>query len=188
MIADVVKEMWQFVFVSMGDGTSTLGERIGAILSRGLTEGFESSVESLPEIAGRKISEKERQLADTIGKIGADLGEEFATKFADRMVGMGDGLSDEFSKDIDLKVNKKLDDKLGGKGSAGQQTLAANESRLLTRGPADRQQGLLDQILKGVQSIVASGKNTEEAAMQSASELAQIQNNTAQTTQLVPTL
>lgn len=185
-IIDAFRALWDFI---ASGGTSDVLGQLGEIAGRSYLEGFESSVGSLPEIAGRKISEREKQLADTIGKIGSDLGEEFATKFASRMVGMGDGISDEFSKDIDLKVNKKLNEELGigGKGGAGQQTLAASESRLLTRGPADKQQNLLDQILGKVKELVATNKNTESASMESASSLEQIKNNTANTTNLVPT-
>jgi hypothetical protein len=191
MIADVVKEMWQFVFVSMGDGTSTLSERIGAILSRGLTDGFESSITDLPDIAARKITEREKDLAATIGQVGANLGEEFSTKFAARMVGVGDGLSSEFSNDIDLTINKKLDkkldDKLGGKpGDIG--PLSASESRLLTRGPADKRGDLMEKILNKLNEIAPSLKKSEEANLIAASELARIQENTANTTQLVPTI
>jgi hypothetical protein len=187
MIADVVKEMWQFVFVSMGDGTSTLSERIGAILSRGLTDGFESSITDLPDIAARKITEREKDLAATIGQVGANLGEEFATKFAARMVGVGDGLSSEFSKDIDLKLAEKPGSKLGNQGGSLPQ-LAASESRLLTRGPGNRQDDLIMRLIAEVEQGNGYNEQTAAAAMETASAAAKIEENTRNTTQLVPTI
>lgn len=183
-IIDAFRALWDFI---ASGGTSDVLGQLGEIAGRSYLEGFESSLTDLPEIASRKISEKEKQLADTIGQIGSDLGEEFATKFASRMVGMGDGLGDEIDKDIDLKMNAKLDEKLGGKGgSTG--TLSASESRLLTRGPADKRTDLMQQILNKVKELVVTNKKTEAAAMESASALQQIEENTDNTTQMVPVI
>jgi hypothetical protein len=183
-IIDAFKALWDFI--ASGGQTDVLGQ-LGDIAGRSYLEGFESSLTDLPEIAGRKISEREKELAATIGQIGADLGEEFSTKFAERMVGMGDGLSDEFSKEIDLKVNKKIDDQLGTKSGGALGPLSASESRLLTRGPADKQADLLTKLLNEIKKTVNPIINSEAAAMEAASALQQIAENTDNTTQLVPT-
>jgi hypothetical protein len=179
-IIDAFRALWDFI--ASGGTTDVLGQ-LGDIAGRSYLEGFESSLTDLPEIAGRKISEREKQLADTIGQIGSDLGEEFSTKFAERMVGMGDGLGDELDKDIDLKMNAKLEEKLGGGlgggSGAGQAMLQAAESRLLTRGPAEKQENYFKRIAESSEKT-----NGELAKVQS--ELAQIRAQLPQQIQLQP--
>jgi hypothetical protein len=188
-IIDAFRALWDFI--ASGGTTDVLGQ-LGDIAGRSYLEGFESSLTDLPEIAGRKISEREKQLSDTVSQIGADLGAQFATKFAERAIKLG-GVGDALSTEIDLSINKKIDDKLGigsglgGSKGGGDALLQASESRLLTRGPANPQQTVLEQLLKKVDEIFASGKNREVAAMETASAAAEIASNTANQTQLVPT-
>jgi hypothetical protein len=188
-IIDAFRALWDFI--ASGGTTDVLGQ-LGDIAGRSYLEGFESSLTDLPEIAGRKISEREKQLAETIGEIGANLGEQFATKFEERAIKLG-GVGDALSTEIDLSINKKIDDKLGvgsglgGSKGGGDALLQASESRLLTRGPGARREDLMQQIANGIAKLLGPTQDASAAAMQSASALAQIQTNTAKTTQLVPT-
>lgn len=145
-IIDAFQALWDFI--ASGGSSDILGQ-LGDIAGRSYLEGFESSLTALPEIAARTITDREKDLAETIGQVGANLGDQFAKKFGERMIGMGDGLSDGFSKEIDLSVN-------GGKNANGiakrndgtfGQTLNATESRLLTRGPGSSIPDLMKQIL-----------------------------------------
>lgn len=178
MIADIVKEIWTFVFEDMGSGSAALGDRIGAILASGLTTGFESSLTDLPEIAARTLTEREKDLAETVGQIGANLGDEFADKFAERMVGIGDGIGEEFNKEIDLQIadsgaSKRKDGTFGA-------SINAMESRLLTRGPVstfekdvvdvlnrihDKESQRLLQEELAKENLVAIKTNTENMAL-----------------------
>lgn len=175
-IGESVYAIFDFIRSGMTGGLDGLMGELSSIASRSLLEGFESSIESLPEIAARKITEREKDLAQTVGQIGANLGEEFATKFADRMITIGDDLA--ISTDIDLNLNKK-----GNKSMTENQV---SQSRLLTRGPTDPRQTALDKIAKKVEEIAASTKSTDAAAMEAASNTAQIATNTSQSTTLVP--
>ena len=159
MIAEIMVEMWKFVFEDMGAGSGALGDRIGAILASGLTTGFESSLTDLPDIAGRVLSDREKDLAKTIGDIGANLGDEFSRKMKERMVGVGDGLTDEFNKTIDLQVNSIGEDKKAKRkdGTVGA-SINAMESRLLTRGPTSTyEQRMLDLTARGTEVLKVIG-------------------------------
>ena len=149
MMGEIIAEMFKFVFQDMGQGTQALGERIGNILASGLTTGFESALTDLPDIAARKISEREQQLANTMSAIGDKLGGEFSDKMKARMVGMGAGAADEINKAIDLKMNAMGgDDAKASKRKDGTfgASINAMESRLLTRGPASTyEQRMMDQ-------------------------------------------
>jgi hypothetical protein len=185
-IKDAFFALWDFI--KSGGSTDILGQ-LGEIAGRSYLEGFESSLTALPEIAERSLSDKEKALQSKIDGIAGNLGDQFAKKFADRMVVLDDELGAGFSKDIELKlknqVKGEVDDQL--KKSIGMSTqVSATESRLLTRGPADKQMNLLERLLRKVEDIAASSATSAAAEMESASALANIAENTAKTTQIVP--
>ena len=142
-IIDAFTALWDFI---ASGGTSDVLGQLGEISGRSYLAGFESSLTALPDIAGRTLSDREKQLAETIGEIGANLGEQFSKKFKERMVGIGGGLSDEFSNDINLSVNGANKNVTKRNDGTFGQTLNATESRLLTRGPGSSIPDKLDQI------------------------------------------
>lgn len=162
MIGEIIAELWEFVFHDMGEGSAALGDRIGNILASGITRGFESSLTALPDIADRAISDREKELAATMGAIGDKLGGEFSDKMKSRMVGMGAGAADELNKSIDLKMNAIEAATDGGTskrkdGTVGQ-SINAMESRLLTRGPANTyEQRMLDLTARGTEVLKVIG-------------------------------
>jgi hypothetical protein len=176
------------MFIATGGkgGIANLVRDIGSLAARNFLEGFQATTESLPEIAERQISDKEKSLAEKIGTIGGNLGSEFSKKFAERMIKLDDAFSEGFTKDIDLKINERINKQMGGTSGLGLQPAQAQESRLLTRGPADKQMNLLERLLRKVEDIAASSATSAAAEMESASALANIAENTAQTTQIVP--
>lgn len=182
-IIDTFAALWDFI---ASRGQSDILGRLGEIAGRSYLEGFESSLTSLPEIATRQLSQKEKDLADKVGAIGANLGYQFAKKFSERMVRLDDNLSDAFDKEIDLKINQKIDEKVGG-GIGLPTALSATETRLLTRGPESKQQELLERAVRGIQDMIRPTKDAAAAAMDSASTLAEIEENTRRKTRLVPT-
>lgn len=146
-IIDVYKALWDFV---ISGGQSDIAAEIGEIAGRSLLEGFESSLTAFPEIAGRQITQREKDLADRIGAMGGKLGKEFSDKMKERMVGVGETLQSEIES-----VNK-LD--LKGRSAVVMQGINATQGRLLTRGSASMTQtvpqylerivGKMDQLLK----------------------------------------
>jgi len=189
-IIDAFKALWEFI-ASWGQ-SDILGD-LGEIAGRSYLEGFESSLTDLPDIAARKITDREKQLAETVGQIGADLGEQFAIKFEERAIKLSGGIGEAMSTEIDLSINKKIDDKIGtkaggiGGGGTASAALQASESRLLTRGPRTRQEDLMQQIANGITKLLVPASESAKASSASADALAQIKTNTSQTTQLVPT-
>lgn len=147
-IIDAFKALWEFI---ASGGTSDVLGQLGEISGRSYLAGFESSLTALPDIASRTLSDREKQLSETIGEIGANLGEQFSEKFRERMVGIGDGLSDEFSNEINLSVSGKNIAKRND-GTFGQ-TLNATESRLITRGPGSTIPDLLKRIAEAVDKM-----------------------------------
>jgi hypothetical protein len=154
-IVDALAALWDFI--ASGGSSDVLGQ-LGEIAGRSYLEGFESSLTSLPDVAGRAISEREKELAGTVNRIATDLGDQFSKKFAERMIGVSDGLSDDFDSSIDLKSAGMLG--AGGGGKSGDANLSAKESRLLSRGPGMRPEDLLDQIRTVLEDIRSNTKGT----------------------------
>lgn len=152
-IIDAFKALWDFI--ASGGTTDVLGQ-LGEIAGRSWLEGFESSLTDLPNVMGRQITDREKELAKTIGQVGANLGQQFSDKFAERMVGMGDGIADDLNTEIEFKVNKKLEESGIGKRKDGtsDSTINAMESRLLTRGPGSTMESLLEDIAKKMDRLL----------------------------------
>jgi hypothetical protein len=185
-IIDAFQALWDFI--ASGGQTDILGS-LGEIAGRSYLEGFESSLTSLPEIAERSITAREKELSEKIGQIGNDLGEQFATKFADRAIKLGEGVGDSLATDIDLAVNKKIDDSLakktGAGGAAGGATLSASESRLLTRGPANRQEDFLAMIARDIAIVKENTADSASQNKKASDTLDDVASNTEGTLQLV---
>jgi hypothetical protein len=140
ILGDMVYEIFAFIASGGEGGINGLMASLGSAASRSLLDGFESSLTSLPEIAARQLTQREQELADKVGKIGAKLGNEFSDKMEERMVGVGSTISDEMSA-ATSNINLK------GKGAVMTQGIPATEGRLLTRGPGTRIPDLMQQII-----------------------------------------
>jgi hypothetical protein len=181
---DAFKAFWEFL---ASGGTSDILGQMGEIAGRSYLEGFQSSLTELPQIAERKLSEKEKLLQSKIDGIAGDLGDQFAKKFSERMIRLDDEVGADFNKEINLKLKKEVDDQIGKKLGASPQ-VSAMESRLLTRGPSDKQQDLIERIVKIVEGIAVSTKESAYAASEATTYLSSIEENTASSTQLVPVI
>jgi len=142
-IVDAFAALWAYV-ASWGE--SDIMAQLGEISGRSYLEGFESSLTDLPEIMGRTITDREKELAATVGQIGMNLGNEFSRKMEERMIGASEGVSADFDKEINLKLNKPTGDK-------AEKTINATESRLLTRGPGSSIPDKLDKIVHTLERI-----------------------------------
>ena len=148
-IIDAFKALWDFI---ASGGTSDVLGKLGEISGRSWLEGFESSMTDLPSIMGRTISDREKELGETIGRVGGELGGEFSRKFAERMIKAGDGITEGLDTDINLKMNQENKAKRND-GTFGA-SINATESRLLTRGPASTVADVMQQILHEVKKLV----------------------------------
>ena len=152
IIGETVYQIFAFIASGGEGGISGLMDNLGHAAGMSLLDGFESSVTSLPEIAARKLTEREKDLADKMGEIGGRLGAEFSDKMQERMVGVGSTLTDE----MDL-ATRKID--LKARQAVISQGVAANESRLLTRGPGSRMDWR-DEMKNLVREVVKNTKGT----------------------------
>ncbi|WP_417739829.1 hypothetical protein [Rosistilla oblonga] len=174
--------MFEFIRSGMSGGMDGLMNELGQIASRSLLDGFEATTESLPDIAARKITEREQELQEKIGNIAGDLGQEFADKFEARMIGLGEAVGNELSTDIDLQMGKGLGKASGGNNNS---ILQAAESRLLTRGPgSDRR--TMDDLYALTERGVKAAESTAASTGASESELFEIRQNTGNTIPMVP--
>lgn len=173
-IVDAFQALWDFI--ASGGQTDVLGE-LGNIAGRSYLEGFQSSLTALPEIAARQLSQREQDLADKVGKIGAKLGNEFSDKMEDRMVGVGSTISDEMSA-ATSNINLK------GKGAVMTQGIPATEGRLLTRGPGTRIPELMQQILNELKKKNRNGRPLVQLDPQGMGLLQAIATNTGNTLQM----
>jgi hypothetical protein len=130
-LGNMIKTVFEFIRSGGAGGVSGLMDNLGKQAAGSLLAGFKSSLTSLPDIAARQLTQREKDLAEKIGAIGGRLGEEFSDKMRERMLGVGDDLSGEISaatSNINLKGRQSV--MTGG--------IAATEGRLLTRGPGTR--------------------------------------------------
>jgi hypothetical protein len=143
--ADKIGNIWSTLsdFVTSGfeGGMEALSANLGEAMAGSLLEGFQAKTESLPEIAERAITSKERTLGVRMATIGADLAGQFNEKFNERIKAL------EFDTSAAIEVSApKLESILSGadalKGVESQLSvsipqLQADEQRLLTRGRGD---------------------------------------------------
>ena len=141
IIGETVYQIFAFIASGGEGGIEGLMAGLGEAASISLLDGFKSQLTSLPEIAARQLTEREKDLAEKIGAVGGRLGEEFSNKMRDRMLGVGSTLSSEVqnaASSIDLKMRP----------SVLMQGIPATEGRLLTRGPGTRIPDIMQQILQ----------------------------------------
>jgi len=140
IIGDSVLSIFEFIASGGEGGVSGLMQKLGQAASQGLLDGFESSLTALPDIAERQLTQREQDLADKIGGIGARLGQEFSDKMEERIVGLGGTVQGELNS-VAGKINLKAN------AAVMTQGVGATEGRLLTRGPGTRIPDQLQQII-----------------------------------------
>jgi hypothetical protein len=140
-----------------------------------LTGGWDKAFATLPDIAVRAISQREKDLAQTVGQVGANLGQQFADKFAERMVGIGAGAAGELEKSMDLKIDKLEENTSKRKDGTTGTSINAMESRLLTRGPGSTTEGLLKDIANKMDRLLNKPglQNDDKATIDAIKEKAQ---------------
>lgn len=152
-IVDAFMALWDFI---ESGGTSDILGQLGEIAGRSYLAGFESSLTDLPTIASRTITDREQELAATIGQLGSNLGDEFARKMEERMIDIGENVGDGLNANIDLSMaNSGLAKRKDG--TAGT-SINATESRLLTRGPSSTMKKMLSGVEKIGQILTRTGE------------------------------
>lgn len=141
IIGESVYQIFAFIASGGEGGIEGLMAGLGEAASISLLDGFKSQLTSLPEIAARQLTEREKDLAEKIGAVGGRLGEQFSDKMKERMLGVGSTLSSEVqnaASSIDLKMRPSV--LMGG--------IPATEGRLLTRGPGTRLPDQMQEIIR----------------------------------------
>lgn len=141
IIGEIVYQIFEFIVSGGQGGIEGLMTGLGQAASISLLDGFKSSLTSLPEIAERQLTAREKDLADKIGAVGGRLGQEFSDKMSERMLGVGSALGDEVNA-----ATSRID--LKGRPAVMMQSIPATEGRLLTRGPGTRIPDIMQQILQ----------------------------------------
>jgi hypothetical protein len=97
-----------FAFIASGGegGIEGLMSGLGEAASISLLDGFKSSLTSLPEIAERQLTAREKDLAEKIGAVGGRLGQEFSDKMEER-TDRGRGLRSAMSLSAASNINLK---------------------------------------------------------------------------------
>lgn len=124
----------------------------------GLTEGFESAIKEMPEIAKREMTAVEKELLKSVDNIKLDLAERLATKIDAQgpdIKALVDGMKMPGQKPGEKPVLA------GKKAGAGGSTLAARESRFMTYSRGTPQQKAADKTAtntektaKGIQELI----------------------------------
>lgn len=161
---DALLSFIQWAPNALSEGMAGLNQRMAGAFAGGLLEGFEAKTAALPEIAGRRISEMEKDLQNSIGNTGKSLADEFNKKFNENMTVFNGKAANKIKADFKLELNKEAkkadEEKKRGDSMA---ELQAQEGRLLSRGPATSK---VDQMLaeaKQTNKLLAdiSGKNDQ---------------------------
>ena len=139
-LGNVIFEFWMFVESGFEGGLARLGERISNASQGSLLEGFEAQTEALPEIMARKLTSREKQLADEIGALGNHLGNAFNDKFQARIAALNAPV------DFDANFGTGGSGLSQAGGASGQ--LTAVQGRLLTRGPGEDPLNKIEQNTK----------------------------------------
>jgi hypothetical protein len=179
----MVQQIFEFIASGGQGGVSQLMQGLGVAASGSLLEGFKSSLTSLPDIAARQLTEREKDLADKIGAVGGRLGDQFAKKMKDRMIGIGGTLSSEMNE-ATRNIN------LQGRSAVMTGGIQATEGRLLTRGPGTRLPDQMQQIIQLLRN--PPEKQTEaqrqgilvDSSRKAAEALEAIRKNTSNTLQM----
>lgn len=179
-LVDTFAALWEFI--ESGGSSDVLG-KLGEISGRSYLEGFQSSLSELPNIASRAISDREKQLQDSIGTIAGELGDEFTKKFESRMIRIGDTVNTTIAKDIDTKMTKADAAQPGKKSGGGIQSLSASESRLLTRGSGNSLEEKMIQETKQQSAIL---QRTGDVARETLNEIRAANRQNKEQLQLVP--
>jgi len=140
IIGELVYQIFAFIASGGEGGIEGLMSGLGEAASISLLDGFKSSLTSLPEIAERQLTAREKDLVDKIGAVGGRLGQEFSDKMQERMLGVGSALGDEV-KNAASNINLK------GKAAVITQGIQVTEGRLLTRGPGSSIPNKMDEII-----------------------------------------
>jgi hypothetical protein len=172
-IIDTLSALWEFI--ASGGSSDILGQ-LGEIAGRSYLEGFENSIGELPNIAGRALTDREKELQSSIGAAATKVADEFNTKFAARAVSLGGTFGEGIESGIDLALGGGIGAKSSASSSSSSDSkLQAFQGRLLTRGPGDRRK---DQAAL-LEDLISETKSIKTASMESASELADIKNQLA---------
>lgn len=184
-IRDTLAALWEFVATR---GQSDILGQLGEIAGRSYLQGFENSIGELPNVAARTMTDTERQLQNQIGKTSDKLAAEFTEKFNARAVKLGQQVGENLDKNVNLKLKKTAEDaaaeiekKLGEdskKMAAGgtDSPLQAAESRLLTRGPADRVRDTQEQVAQNTAKMVKQQEQMLIVQAEQASMLREIRD------------
>jgi hypothetical protein len=158
--------------------------------ARAAQQAIDLATREMDRIEGIKKSEKERL---ELQRIEIEQGKEAAKVRALMNQGVDEATAKQLAAEeasIEL-LKKKASEKPEKPGQVAKPTelasLQASESRLLTRGPGNKQVDLLLKLIAKTEQGNGFSQQTAVAAMETASAAAQIAENTAQTTQLVPT-
>ena len=173
-IQDIVKVLWESIQNGMQGGFGALSRDIGNILQRNLLDGFEAKTQALPEIAGRALTGREKELQQKVRRLALNLGRSFSEQYT-QIVGAANGNANV----LDLKlpeipaaqqqaIQNKLLGNLGITRLSSQATqLNSVESRLLTRGrtqnPAEETNELLKKLIKFVKEVVTNTETSESS-------------------------
>jgi len=144
-------------FIDKGMNPKSLGQRIKDAWTESLTSGFGGAdTPTLPDVAGRQITDAEKDLGDRMRDLGAELGKEFNGNFERNMAG--------FNAILSGAPKDKVKGEIGGLKSLGAEAGSGGgnnllESRFLTRAPGNL--SVEAQILTNVHNE----QRTQSAAM-----------------------
>lgn len=129
--AQAFAALWEYIRTGGKSGLADLQNDL--LLAAGtLLDGFESQASALPDVMRRSIGAREAELKDQLGTLGNALGQSFNERFQKNMEGVK-LTTPQFNQIPDFSTPDEKD-----KAASKQGDLRATESRLLTRGPAEK--------------------------------------------------
>lgn len=173
-IAGTMSRVGEFVKSGFEGGPSKLFADLGRIAGGSLLEGFEAKTAALPEIAGRVMTEGEKELMAKIAATADELSSEIESKLGKRLgkagkdagelmvaglKGKAEGAEDDAAESLLDKVAKASGEGIDKIKKSSDKEISKVESRLLTRGSREDR---MDKMVRFLASISRSNDRIEE--------------------------
>lgn len=162
VLTDLFRAGWKAITERTEQSQIDMAFAVVKAVNTNLLEGFEATAEALPDLIGRKLTDREIELLTKMGILGKKLGGAFQQAIIDGTADLKD-VFDSFRDTSGLNFDLST---LGAPESSRSNELRAVESRLLTRGPAETP----------LDAIRASSENTAKATGKAAELLTEINN------------
>lgn len=156
-VVDSFLALFEWMRSGFSGGTSGLFKRLGEAWSRDLLDGFKATTDSLPDVAARQVTAREKELMGAIDSMTNDIAGQYNSLLSDRMAAVGESAGKAMLDGINLAGIQASETGKGVLKELG--AVQASQGRLLSRGSGGNP--LLDEARKQTKASEQIAKNTD---------------------------